>query len=297
MDPSSSGFGIFIPTIDWRKYIFLDIRHYGREVNQMFWEIETMLQVSLKGIKLNHTVYEQVPSNANRRYVYEALVRMNGMVRQWKVKIPSIKESIVEGTYPGSWKKHVLDPKKGTNRYKNKRALAEDLCDKFPKMRHHFDKVSGYESTYSYDSFDAAGLLYGTLKEKYTETQIEKPIKGSTYNGYIGVFYKLCDRKVLEEGKVYPDILNRVMSKHDVNLLAYNERYSVLENFTMSATRYPVTLLLIEDEMAALGIRWRFGLGVDPSTVVVATIVRYSLLNNDEQVALFAGKESEIIFQ
>lgn len=192
--------------------------------------------------------------------------------------------------YPNTWKTHVVSKekvkrdkalakqqgRKYKSRYSDKSAIAEDICDLFPRLSDFRWRCESKD----YDAFDSLGILYGYLKENYKngERILTKSI-GMTNQKANYPFVMFIDN---EEDVTQEKILSPVQQDvKELKVFTYNEDYTLIQNAENACSRAKVSVMQITDIPTILSLCFMFRRIYKPEMTVILYVYKRSYLTSN----------------
>ena len=257
LDPATKFTGIALRDTASHFVILLDCIYDNRVPPEQYFEDQFYLLKRLaKGHTFKRVVLER-PFNSPYRHTNHVLMALRGRVETWISSIPELNTAQREQIYPNSWKSRVIDKKKGKNRYNQKGAVAEDLCDIYPGLREYFCSCTSGD----YDSFDALGILVGYERYSHTADGNEQICgdKGRQHVSFVG--YRWEKNEDLEDDNYLQSVFGKALEFLRPVFLDYNESYSFVDNVAM-ATNNNDAVASIVPEKQLQQFQWKLGIDV-----------------------------------
>ncbi len=252
IDQSTSCTGICLQSTDGRFQILFDVCRDTAMLKKDFYkDLFNFLRRLVNGQQARLVVMEKPVPKA--MYASRILEELKGHVEEWITQIPELEEAKSDSLFPQTWKSYIVDKSKGKNRTGDKRAVSEDLCDRFPLL-------AGYREHYpykDYDSFDACGILNGYLDYAYTPSGDEK-IHGTKEKRHVSlVGYRWVQKADVQEA--LQDFDQYFLDK--IKILAYNHRFTLHDNIRMASSNYAASVTVLpRSELDQF--MWKYG--IDP---------------------------------
>lgn len=269
IDPATKFTGIALLDVNKEFVILMD---FWRDKLIPKEDYEQELYYALRRLVHNKTVkYVVVEKPFNSKYARTSveLISLQGKVKTWLKMIPELNAAPSYFIPVPTWKSYIIDKSKGKGRFNANGAVADDLCDVFPGLvKYRFGLNKG-----DLDSYDALGILLGGLLHNFTtdgQTKIagEKELSHKTFIGYLWV----------DETEI-SDAMTACMNKFknvlgQPKVLQFNERYDVLDNYTIASTENDFAVTIIPDKYLQQ-FQWKLGIDIsEPNKVLLAFIVR-----------------------
>lgn len=270
IDPASQYTGIALLDTETRFVILLDCTRDKCLMPEEFYDdLAFLLKRLVRGQKIERTINEKPFVKNGYARASEVLLKLRGKIEDWVKTIPELAAGEFVQINVNVWKSRVINKAKGTNRYNAKGAVAEDLIDLIPELKHYFDLgLSG-----DLDSFDALGAILGYQKYAYTPEGYKRICGEKEKSHYSLVGYKWIDGEKMDQnflmewlGEAY-DMIKPV-------LLEYNTEYSFLENVMMASTNNDAVITILpQSELQQF--QWKFGIDImEKNKIMLALILR-----------------------
>lgn len=284
IDPASKFTGLCMMDTNKQFIILLDcMRDNKCDADTYFDELYYLIKrlVSWRNIKLtvNEKPFDSKYSKANY-----TLIALRGKIDLWVKKIPELAASQYRLIYVNSWKSRIVDKSKGKNRYNQKGAVAEDLCDIFPALRNYYVRCSQGDL----DSFDALGIILGYLQCAYTSDGSEKIFGDKEYrhNSFIGYIWENVS-DITSPGFIQ----NRFRGLYEVyraKSLVYNEDYSFKDNVIMASTSNKAVMTVVPTSQLQ-ALQWKLGIDIsEKGKALVMFIYRLGEYTQHERDTLYS---------
>lgn len=252
IDQSTSCTGICVQSTDNRFQLLFDVYRDKAMLKKDFYkDLFNLLRRLVMEQTIRLVVMERPAPKA--MYASRVLEELKGHVEEWISQIPELEAAKSDSLFPQTWKSYIVDKSKGKNRFKDKRAISADLCDRFPLLN---DYRLRYPYT-DYDSFDACGILNGYLAYAYTQSGEEK-IHGTKEKRHVSlVGYKWVNKSSVQEALVDFDqyFLNKI------KLLVYNKDFNLHDNVRMASSNYDASMTVLPRNSLDQ-FMWKYG--IDP---------------------------------
>lgn len=257
IDPASRYTGLALMDTNKQYVILLDCKRDVILPNDDFYnDLYYLLKRLVTGKKVERIVNEKPFVKGGYVRASEVLIALRGKIEIWVKNIPELNLAEFAQIPPNVWKSRVINKSKGKNRFRDKKAVAEDLCDIFPLLREYYNK--GYSG--DLDSFDALGALIGYEMYAYTENGTKK-ISGSkekTHHSLVG--YKWVAESEVDESFVQ-NTLGLMSQITKPIFLEYNTDYSFADNVTMATSNNDATVTIIPANQLQQ-FQWKFGIDI-----------------------------------
>lgn len=256
IDQSTSCTGLCLRDFNNEFLILLDVKN-SNPVDKVtyFRDLKCLLRRLTENKHISYLIYEK-PAPKDM-YSSRVLQELKGKLEDWITDMPWLADTVVEGLFPQTWKKYVVDKRKGKNRSKSKINIAEDLCDMFPGISAY---LSRYAFGNSYDSFDACGIVTGYLAYAFTSEGYPK-IHGTIEKRHVSlVGYAWIDK---DEVLSFPTTVLK-QAKYTfapkMKLMALDRK--MYENVRMASSTYKCTYTVVEDKFIEPFV-WKYGIDPD----------------------------------
>lgn len=284
LDQSSTCTGIAICDTMNDTYVMLDFQRDSNSKETFYTELFGFLYETFQNSDVDLLVYERpVPSHSYARAV---LTELKGKLDEWIPRIPGFRNAYVDSLYPQSWKKFIVNTKKGgiivggkkKRRGDIKKLVASDICEILPLAEDYFNVCISKD----YDSFDALGILLGFQMYAFDERGNMK-IHGVEETSHASF---VCFRKVTpDDMKQEGDILNGIFQEFapfiGVRYLVYNSNYNLYKNVRMSSSNFDrVGTIVPKKEFAALDLE--FDMNLEDGDEILMYVYRKGRLSKSE---------------
>lgn len=278
IDPATKYSGLAFVREDNRFIILLDLqRDMCLRDDEYYDDMYYLLKRMVTGKNVVRFITEKPFVNPRFRRTSDLLIALRGKIEVWARSIPELRESEFGKINTNSWKSLIINPAKGKNRFNQKGAIADDLCDLFPPLRMYLN--SGIKG--DLDSFDALGILLGYEKYTYTENGTKKisGVQEKSHKSFIGYDW-VSESEV--DGSWAATRLGAIGQLKRPVYLEYNERYSFAENITMATTSNDAVISIVPDNLLQQ-FQWKFGIDItEKGKVLIMFIFRKGQLSQAE---------------
>lgn len=283
MDQSTKSTGIYITDQDINFHVIGDLTPGASERASFYRDMQIFVGNMLKGCEIDLFVTEQVPyikGSSSSPY----LQQLKGFINTWRAIMPSLaamhSERFAE-IHPGTWKKHVVNKKKGKGRHKVKKQIAEDILDIYPELLPYFRTIN---SSSDYDGFDAVGIMYGYLKDRdiggSDQVNLVEKVGGSKdYSGNIKVFYKLLTYDEIKEVTPMMVGFDGFMEMYGDNFVKTDPNISWYDNVKKCATARKFTMCMVEEDKHRTMLQWLLNFK-ETKKYLIAFILRKNVIDS-----------------
>ena len=196
-------------------------------------------------------------------------IKLRGKIEDWVKTIPELVAGEFVQINVNVWKSRVIDKSKGSNRFNQKGAVAEDLIDLIPELGNYYNLGIGGDL----DSFDALGAILGYQKYAYTPEGYKKICGEKEKSHYSLVGYKWIDGNAMNQDFL-AGWLGEAFSLVKPVLLEYNTEYSFIENVMMASTNNDAVITMLP-QAELQQFQWKFNIDItEKNKVMIALILR-----------------------
>jgi hypothetical protein len=275
LDQSTTCTGICITDSKFTFQFLCNFFRYGDSKEDYLRALKYFISTLISNQILMTFITEKVPpvkySNS-----YGTLRELKGVITSWKGDIDelrALKNECFGDILPQVWKSKIVNKSKGKNRHKEKKLIADDICDIFPELRNFFNTQSAKD----YDAFDACGILHGYMRTHHTEdhlsskapTNMAKQIGAEkTFTGHVMVFYKTLEVDDLSNPEIVMRDFEFVEAKVGLEVMALSSNHSLYNNYLMAVAKNDFVITYVEDMLDSLALRWQFDLGLNKKRIV-----------------------------
>lgn len=267
IDQSSSCTGICLLSSDASYVILLDVKRDKNLPKEVFYsELHQLLRRISHNVKIRIIANEK-PVPSKYRTGGQVLVELKGKLDAWIYSTPSLHEAEHVSLFPQTWKSLIVDKGKGKGRTKDKAAIASDITDLFPVLKTYYNMYPYSD----YDSFDAAGIIYGYLQYAFDENG-NRLICGERERTHISfVCYQWVPVGDIS-AKFIKESFGNFYALFKPKYLVYNSRYNMLTNVRMASTNNDAVVTIVpREELQAF--QWKFGIDASDQTHVLLMYV------------------------
>lgn len=253
IDQSTSCTGIALTDKEKNYVILLDCHRDKKIAKDIFYrELKYLLKRLAANQKYSMQIHER-PVPAKYRSAGNVLLELKGRLEDWMYEIPEFENILHDSIYPQSWKSQVIDKSKGKNRFNDKAAIADDLCDRYPILRQYYN-LYPYSD---YDSFDALGILTGYKLCAFNEAGIQKiwGTQEKTHNSL--VCYSYVSIESIKDHTVLDKLFGQVLSFYAPKFLAYNMAFNLHDNVRMASSNNRAVYTVLPDNVAQ-DLQWTY---------------------------------------
>jgi len=292
IDQSSSSTGFYLTNSKFAFHIIGEISPTEGTRHEFYSQLRNFFAVLLGKAKLRFFISEKVPQVQGKGYYSSTILKeLKGVIGQWFETIPAIRDMPAEGfddIVKSAWASQIIDKSKGKGRFHKKAAVVEDICDRFPELKIY--KLRNRSK--DFDAFEACGILHGYLLKNF------QGVKGGTtsatsaaggqliagdksYKGNLYVFFTTVPENKQIKLDEIEGFLNISIMKHGCKHLNINTNYSLFSNYLMAASKFPITVTIVEDLQMKLTLQWQLGLEMN-NDHIVAFIVRQGAIHGSD---------------
>ena len=259
IDQSTSCTGLALKSSDQKYLVLLDvIRDKNMLKEDYFRDLRGVITRTTKD-RVFTLVANEKPVPRKFAHARETLTELLGRLNTWIEDNPAFDGATHEAVFPQTWKSMVVDKSKGPNRSNIKREVASDLVDRYPELQHYFD----FYHTSDYDSFDALGILDGTIEHAFTPDGYPK-IHGTIEKTHTALaLYKWYD---WDSDFSYEENLAAAFGDmaqvFQPVILRYNPRYTLNENVRLCSSAY-TSVITVLDGVDLVPFQWKYGIDIN----------------------------------
>lgn len=273
LDQSTSCCGFYMVCEEHNRHLVLDLLRGPQDPNDFMMSVDAFLCRMVRYLDIELILHEALPKT--RKYVSSGrkLSELIGIIKSAISRTPELQRAKKDSIPPQSWMSCVVDKSKGVGRFRDKRAHAEDICDIHPWLKDYFQ----WKASKDYDAFEAIGIYIG-YKRKTTDAQGNQQVAVSSksYMRSVNAYASVMTRKEYESGEGILrcfDFLFKDDSPLKVELIKYNERYSFVENITISLSCDFASLVILENPILVLNLCWEFNISYYEGLVITMLTV------------------------
>ena len=277
IDQSTTCTGIYIYQKETKLQIVFDFLRTNSAIEEYTRELTILMKFLLKDLKIKLFVMEK-PVPSKYRSAGDVLRRLEGFIDSWKIIIPELENVKIEKIFPQSWKSKMIDKSKGKNRFSNKRAIADDICDRFPLLRSYFSR--GFST--DYDAFDAVGILHGFISNTFDEFGNRKVSGTMEHRNKPVAFFKYLSMEELRDSNIVYKGLGFKMEKTPPKVLTYNTNYSFYENIRLCSSNTGFAVVMINNAQVYTSLCWEFDIDMKQNHHFVMFVFRKSAFTKNQ---------------
>ena len=270
IDPASHFTGLALIDSETRYVVLLDCaRDKCLMPDDFYQELFLLIKRLVKNQKIERVVNEKPFVKNGYSRASEILLKLRGKIEDWVKTIPELVAGEFVQINVNVWKSRVIDKSKGSNRFNQKGAVAEDLIDLIPELGNYYNLGIGGDL----DSFDALGAILGYQKYAYTPEGYKKICGEKEKSHYSLVGYKWIDGNAMDQDFL-AGWLGEAFSLVKPVLLEYNTEYSFIENVMMASTNNDAVITMLP-QAELQQFQWKFNIDItEKNKVMIALILR-----------------------
>lgn len=262
IDQSTSNTGFYLTDQDCTFHFIGDMSPNGSERHRFYADMRSFISRLLDGRAVDLCAIEKpIPYGSGKRN--KVLMELKKEINTWKGLIPAFRGLSADRYVDvdiGTWKKHMVNPKKGKGRTRSKSLMAEDMVEKFPELA---PLLSFYSPSTDYDAFDAFGILQGHLVERNIggseDNYVEKIGGSKDFRGDIQVYYKLLSMEEISNVPYFLEGFEEVCEVFGTQFYASDQEISWYDNVKKAATAREFTMTAVESFKHRVMLQWLLG--------------------------------------
>lgn len=257
IDPASKFTGLAMVDTTLQFIILLDCKRDDKQDPESYFkELFYLIKRLVSGKKIVLTINEKPFKSKYNRAGY-VLIALRGKIESWVREIPELAASKFVQIFVNTWKSRVVDKGKGSGRYNEKGAVAEDLCDMFPALVHYYESCTQGDL----DSFDALGIVIGYRRCAYTERGAERIFGDKEYSHNSLIGYKWCSVAEINREGFFNRMFGDAYPIFKLRSLVFNTDYSLKDNVIMASTSNDAVVTIVPNELLQ-EFQWKLGIDI-----------------------------------